>query len=170
VSDPLHIVHSEEQPQFAELRARYRADNQARIHRLLREDEIVLRAKDGTVVARKKTEYLTDAPPGHEHQRVDDWRAAGGVVPQFTSDFLISDSPGLARELRDLVRDAIAMREADCVAHPEMMIGAVPLASLDDAAVVEYLDRAKETNGPEATPCSDLNTGPSAAALETGSG
>jgi hypothetical protein len=169
MSDPLQgIVHSEEQPSFSELREQFREENRQRIHRRLREDEIVIRAKDGTVVARKKTGYLTDAPPGHEHQRVDDWMAAGGRVPEFSKEFcierdsqgnLISDLRGLEKELRDLDRDATALAESERVSHAGVE-SAPALASLDDESVVKYLDQQKEqkeSNAPEK--CSDINDG-----------
>lgn len=119
----------------------------------------MIHAKDGTVVARKKTGYLTDAAPGHEHQRVDDWLRVGNAVPEFTSEFVIPDAPGLDRELRDLGRDARMMGEAEHVAHENVTVGDPPLERLDDASVVAYLDDVlKETNnsGPEAT-CSNDN-------------
>jgi hypothetical protein len=155
MADPLQgIVHSEGQSSFSELREQFREENRQRVHRLLREDEIVIRAKDGTVVARKKTGYLTDAPPGHEHQRVDDWMAAGGRVPEFSNAFLIPDSPGLRKELRDLDRDATALAESERVSHAGVE-AAPALGDLSEASVVSYLDRQKESNAPEK--CSDKN-------------
>ena len=155
--DPLSsIVHSEEQGDFLELREKFREENRQRIHKMLREDEITLRAADGTIVARKKTGYLTDAPPGHEHRRVDDWKLAGGFVPEFTNTFEIPESPGLRKELRDLDRDATALAESERVRHSGVSESAPPLESLDDAAVVKYMDKVlEEANGSEA--CSNDN-------------
>jgi len=170
VPDPLSsIVHSEEQGDFLELREKFREENRQRIHKMLREDEITLRATDGTVVARKKTGYLTDAPPGHEHRRVDDWKLAGGSVPAFTNTFEIPDSPGLRKELRDLDRDVTALAESERVKHSGVSESAPPLASLSDAAVVSYMDNVlKETNGSEA--CSDDNGDSEASGTSVASG
>ena len=151
--DPLHIVHSEEQPTFAELRNQYREANRQRIHRLLREDTITfrdaagnyLRDKDGNVVIRK-TGYLTDRPEGQDYRRLDEARAQGQVIPQFSNDFIIPDAPGLDRELRDLARDAEALCKSEGILHLSERVGDPPLTGLDDESVVDYLDSMKETD------------------------
>ena len=153
MSDPLHIVHSEEQPTFAELRQQYRDENQKRVHAMLREDTITfrdaagnyLRDKDGNVVTRK-TGYLTDRPAGQDHRRLDEARAQGQVIPQFLNDFIIPDAPGLDRELRDLARDAEALGKSEGILHPSERVGDPSLAKLDDESVVGYIDEAKESS------------------------
>lgn len=133
--DPLHI-RSERQPEFEELREQYREANRQRIHRMLREDTITFRDKDGDYlldsegkIVVKKTGYLTDAPPGHEHRRLDEYIQSGGLIPEVELQtqalaegqnidvFDIPECAGLGRELRDLERDAALMEKHEQVRY-----------------------------------------------------
>lgn len=126
MSDPLDstrlILPADGQRSYEELRESFREANRQRIHDRLCEDVIILRDRNGVEVARKKTGYLTDAPPGHEHRRVDDWLREGNRPPDFTEQeraaFVIPACDGLDRELRDLARDAAALSRHEGVRYP----------------------------------------------------
>lgn len=115
MADPLRHVHSEEQLSFESLGEKYREDNLQRVRRSLHPHVLVQRNKAGEIVRTIPTGLKTDNP--FEHQRVDDWRKAGGVVPDFTDEFIIPDSKGLQKELRDLTRDAGAMAHYEQVTY-----------------------------------------------------
>lgn len=112
------VLPADGQRSYEELREQFREENRQRIHSRLREDVIVIRDANGVEVARKKTGYLTDAPEGHEHQRLDDYIRGGGAPPELSNEFKVIEGSALARELDDLTRDANALALHEGVIYP----------------------------------------------------
>jgi len=120
MTEPLNriVLPADGQRTFEELREDYREANRQRVRRTLRKDSLVRYHKDGTVAGRLETGLMTDAPAGRDWRTVKDFMTAGNAVPEFSDEFRVMDGSGLARELRDLARDAAAIALHEGVKYP----------------------------------------------------
>jgi hypothetical protein len=120
VTEPLNriVLPSDGQRTFEELREEFREANRQRIRRMLRKDSLVRYRKDGTVAGRLETGLMTDAPAGRDWRTMKDFMIAGNAVPEFNEEFRVVAGSGLDRELRDLLRDANALRLHEGVIYP----------------------------------------------------
>lgn len=133
MSDTLHhVLPADGQRSFEDLREEFREASRQRIRAMTRPDDVAIAvgkdAKGNPIYQRVKLGgFRTTAEEGHIHSGFDP-KAGAGMYPKFagkipdvecmSDEFVITEGPGLDRELHDLTRDAAALSLHEGVRYP----------------------------------------------------